>query len=597
MNQTDSNLPKMIMSSRKLEETITHSHEVSDTKIHLELENRCQCKDSDKDDKSMIQSIIANSKNLNLNDNDVIIGCDSSTTLPSPALDQDSDISTDDSNSSPASNPTSGSLMMGNSIIDAETEVICSKCNCSKLIPLKIQMYSPYTVRGLKKDVVYEYCTCGQTKNQPFCDKSHIGTKYKPIEFTLDRNQIMNTLLFKNISSKYISNSIGVRCSSFVGNNRYFSSSKVTASAEPPSLITSIEQFKTNYDFKNNKVRIFSGMQPTSGGLHLGNYVGAMLNWVEIQNTILSGDNNQQQQHDILFSIVDLHSLTNKAVTPERLRANTLDVAIEYISCGIDPTKVILFNQSQVSAHAELQWILSCHTAIGRLENMVQYKEKSKKNTSSLVQNTYGLLAYPILMAADILLYKASHVPVGEDQTQHVELTRKIAYAFNSHHKVDFFTLPQIVNCTETKRIMSLTDASTKMSKSDPSENSRINLTDSDKIITNKIMKAATDSTVGVSYDPENRANISNLLSIASAATGAPITDIAHEFKDQYHSKFKEYLAQQLCKKITPIRDQIEYHRANPKQVKEYLQLGSQRANQLAQNNLKEIKDLIGLYY
>ncbi|GAM20278.1 hypothetical protein SAMD00019534_034530 [Acytostelium subglobosum LB1] len=368
----------------------------------------------------------------------------------------------------------------------------------------------------------------------------------------------------------------------------------------PPALITTIGDFKSKYDFNNKTVRILSGMQPTNGGLHIGNYIGAMINWVDLQDTIIASSSNNNKtappQHELLFSIVDLHSLTNKTVTAAQLRKNTLDVAIEYIACGIDPTKVTLFCQSAVPAHSELAWILSCHTASGRLENMVQFKEKSKKNTSSTNNSTYGLLAYPILMAADILLYKSTHVPVGEDQTQHVELTRKIAQAFNSHYKTDYFPLPQIVNCTESNRIMSLVNSATKMSKSDPSEHSRINLTDSDKIITSKIMKAATDATIGITYDIENRPNIANLLSIASAMSGQPIPDIAHEFKDQYHSKFKEYLAQTVINRIAPIRNKIEHYQANPKQVKDYLAEGAEKASKLAGHNLNEIKELIGIF-
>ncbi|EGG13545.1 tryptophanyl-tRNA synthetase [Cavenderia fasciculata] len=375
------------------------------------------------------------------------------------------------------------------------------------------------------------------------------------------------------------------------------------------SLIISMEQLKKHHDFVNKPTRIFSGMQPTNGGLHIGNYSGAMLNWIELQNSIArneakiakdGGGAGEDSSSSLLFSIVDLHSLTNKAVQPASLRKNTVDVAIEYVACGIDPDKVVLFNQSQVPAHCELSWILSCHTALGRLENMIQFKEKSKKNTDSAVQSTYGLLAYPILMAADILLYRATHVPVGEDQTQHVELTRKIAHAFNAHYKTDYFPLPQIVSTSESKRIMSLQNAASKMSKSDVSENSRINLTDSNETIAKKISKAATDSTIGITYDTVTRPNIANLLAIASAMMPStqPLSpaDIASQFTNAKHSEFKSFLTQTITNHLAPIREKIEYHQANPKYIKEILQKGSHRARSIANRNLTDIKNIIGLY-
>ncbi|KAN0018470.1 hypothetical protein ACTFIU_011088 [Dictyostelium citrinum] len=357
---------------------------------------------------------------------------------------------------------------------------------------------------------------------------------------------------------------------------------------------------------EKTKVTVFSGMQPTSSSLHLGNYLGAMGNWLKIQDLVtknnkeeelllLSNNSESSEKHKLIFSIVDLHSLTStKSLSPKELQSNTISVAINYLACGIDPEKVILFNQSMVSAHAELTWILNCITSFSKLGNMIQFKEKSKSNEASV---SNGLLSYPVLMAADILLYKATHVPVGEDQTQHLEFTRDIAQAFHSNYKSKFFPYPSIISSEQSKRIMSLQDGRSKMSKSDPLEISRISLTDTDDQIKLKIKKSKTDTIVGITYDPINRPDISNLLSIASATSGIPILDLESEFKDKSNSVFKEFLSNSIIKNISPIREKINYYQSNPKLVRDILLQGGEKANKIANKNLNSIKDIVGLYY
>ncbi|EGC32062.1 hypothetical protein DICPUDRAFT_156014 [Dictyostelium purpureum] len=357
------------------------------------------------------------------------------------------------------------------------------------------------------------------------------------------------------------------------------------------NLKTSIEEI--NFDEKR-KVTVFSGMQPTSAALHLGNYLGAMDNWLKIQD-LIAKHNEVSPGHKLIFSIVDLHSLTaTKTLSPKELHSNTLSVAINYLASGIDPQKVILFNQSMVAAHSELTWIFNCIASFSKLSTMVQFKEKSKSNSQSI---SNGLLSYPVLMAADILLYRATHVPVGDDQTQHIEFTREIVNSFHHTYKKKYFPLPTIISSETSKRIMSLQDGRVKMSKSDPSDLSRISLTDTDEMIQMKIKKSKTDSIIGISYDIQNRPDISNLLSIASVTSGVSIADLEKEFKDKQNSHFKDFVSQSIISKVKPIREKINYYQANEKIVRDILLEGSDKANQIAINNLKQIKDIIGLYH
>jgi len=379
---------------------------------------------------------------------------------------------------------------------------------------------------------------------------------------------------------------------------KYYTTTTTTtnnnSNVEPNFILTSLEDI----DFKKN-VRVFSGMQPTSESLHLGNYLGAMQNWLKLQDMISKENEtiqNSKDKHSVLFSIVDLHSLTStKSISPKTLRSNIESVATNYLACGIDPEKVILFNQSMVPAHSELTWIFNCITSIGKLNNMIQFKEKKKSADSDNI--SCGLLSYPVLMAADILLYRSTHVPVGEDQRQHLELTRKIAQIFHNQYKTKIFPTPLTLSPVHSKKIMSLNDGTSKMSKSDPSDFSRIMLTDTDAQIKSKIKKAKTDLITGISFDPQTRPDISNLLVIASSMSGQPIPDIVNEFSDKPTSVFKEFVSNSVVSHVSPIREKIEYYKAHPKQVQEILYGGAEKANIIANSNLKKIKDLVGLYH
>lgn len=254
--------------------------------------------------------------------------------------------------------------------------------------------------------------------------------------------------------------------------------------------------------------RVLSGVQPT-GDIHIGNYVGAMMHFVELQ-----------QDHECYFCIVDLHALTVPQ-DPEELRNKTYELAGIYLAIGLDPEKSTIFVQSQVSAHAELAWLLSCMAYFGELSRMTQFKDKSKGKENVSV----GLFTYPALMAADILLYQADYVPVGNDQKQHLELTRDLAERFNNRFG-ETFVLPEPLIADVGARIMSLTDPTKKMSKSDADENGRINLLDSPDVVKKKIMRAITDSESVIRYDPENKPGVSNLLSLYSVMSGLSIPDL-----------------------------------------------------------------------
>ena len=260
--------------------------------------------------------------------------------------------------------------------------------------------------------------------------------------------------------------------------------------------------------------RIFSGVQPT-GNLHLGNYLGAIKNWVRMQDDF-----------ECIYCIVDLHAITIPQ-DPAELIANTREVTAGLIAAGIDPERSIIFNQSRIAAHAELAWLLNCFTPLGWLNRMTQFKEKAGKKRDNAV---LGLYAYPVLMAADILLYHATHVPVGEDQKQHLELSRDIAGTFNRNYDQDYFPLPEPLILGEATRVMSLRDGRAKMSKSEASENSRINLTDDAEAIQHKIRRAKTDSEPGMSFDPENRPEAANLLGIYAALADENVDAVTARF-------------------------------------------------------------------
>ena len=327
--------------------------------------------------------------------------------------------------------------------------------------------------------------------------------------------------------------------------------------------------------------RIFSGVQP-SGNLHIGNYLGAIKNWVSLQ-----------KDFECIFCIVDLHALTIKQ-DPKELENNTLEVTATYIASGINPEKTLIFNQSSVPAHTELTWLLSCITPLGWLNRMTQFKEKAGKKKESAI---LGLYSYPVLMAADVLAYKATHVPVGEDQKQHLELVRDIAGAFNRIYNTDFFPLPEPQIFGEATRVMSLRNGSQKMSKSDASDFSRINITDNKDLIVKKIQKAKTDTGILPSKkeDLKNRLEVENLLGIYASLCDKKLNLVIEEMAGKNFEQFKKLLTEIVLEKVEPISKKINELLDNVDYLKRILNTGKEKAHQIALNNLKEVKKIIGL--
>ena len=329
--------------------------------------------------------------------------------------------------------------------------------------------------------------------------------------------------------------------------------------------------------------KIFSGVQPT-GNLHLGNYLGAIKNFVELNN-----DNKNK----CIFCVVDLHAITTNQ-DPKELRNNIRETVATFLASGIDPKKSIIFNQSQVSAHSEAAWILSCTARMGWLNRMTQFKEKAGKDKEKA---SIGLYSYPVLMAADILLYDSTHVPVGDDQKQHLELCRDIAQKFNNDFKVeDFFKVPEPLIQKEFSRIMSLKDGLKKMSKSELSDLSRINLTDEKDQIINKIKKAKTDPMPMPSSSEElsKRPEAKNLIGIYSSLTGKTLEKSIDEFSGKNFSQFKESLSEILVNKIIPISVEIKKLLNEKKYLDEILLEGSKKANETASNKIKKIHEIVG---
>ena len=330
------------------------------------------------------------------------------------------------------------------------------------------------------------------------------------------------------------------------------------------------------------KKKIFSGVQPT-GNLHLGNYLGAIKNFVELNND----DNN-----DCIFCVVDLHAITVNQ-EPSELKNNIRETVATFIASGIDPKKSIIFNQSQVSAHSEAAWIFSCVARMGWLNRMTQFKEKAGKDKEKA---SIGLYSYPVLMAADILLYDATHVPVGDDQRQHLELCRDIAQKFNNDYKVDELKLPEPLIQKEFSRIMSLKDGSKKMSKSDSSDLSRINLTDEKDQIINKIKKAKTDplQMPSIIDELEKRPEAKNLIGIFSSLSDLTIENTVKEFSGKDFSKFKDHLSQVLVDKITPISKEIKKLLNEKSYIDEILIEGCKKAEDIASKKVKKIHEIVG---
>ena len=329
--------------------------------------------------------------------------------------------------------------------------------------------------------------------------------------------------------------------------------------------------------------KIFSGVQPT-GNLHLGNYLGAIKNFVELQH---------EKENQCIFCVVDLHAITIKQ-DPKELKKNIRETAATFIACGIDPADSIIFNQSMVPAHSEAAWILSCVSRIGWLNRMTQFKEKAGKDKEKA---SIGLYSYPVLMAADILLYDATHVPVGDDQKQHLELCRDIAQKFNNDFKVpDFLKVPEPLIQKQFSRIMSLKDGIKKMSKSDPSNFSRINLTDNKEEILNKIKKAKTDPLPlpEEAKDLTDRPEAKNLLGVYSSLKNQNLENSINEFKGKNFSAFKEKLSEVLIDKIEPISQEIKKLLDDVKYLDTILLEGSEKAEKIASKKIKEIKELVG---
>lgn len=327
--------------------------------------------------------------------------------------------------------------------------------------------------------------------------------------------------------------------------------------------------------------RIFSGMQPT-GNLHLGNYLGAVRNWVALQH-----------DYECFFCMVDMHAITVPQ-DPAELRQATREVAAAYIASGIDPDHCALFPQSALGGlHAELAWILGTVTPLGWLNRMTQFKEKAGKKRE---QASLGLYGYPVLMAADILLYHATHVPVGEDQKQHLELARDIAGAFNAQFGADFFPLPEPQIFGAATRVMSLRDGTAKMSKSDASDQSRINMTDDADAISNKIKRAKTDPEMLPSEPDglEDRPEAANLVGIFAALSDRTTANVLQEYGGQGFGKFKPALSELAVEVMSPITSEMRRLLADPAEIDRKLAVGAARGRAVAEPILKQTKDLVG---
>ncbi|MCH7604554.1 tryptophan--tRNA ligase [Patescibacteria group bacterium] len=324
-------------------------------------------------------------------------------------------------------------------------------------------------------------------------------------------------------------------------------------------------------------MRIFSGIQPT-GELHIGNYLGAIKQWL-----------NLQEKQDCFFCIVDLHALTVPQ-DPKTFRRTVLEKAMEYYAVGLDPEKCIIFVQSTVKEHSELAWILNTVTPIGELERMIQYKDKAKKNRTHV---NVGLFDYPVLMAADILLYKTDAVPVGQDQAQHLELTRFVAKRFNNKYG-EVFVEPETILSKEAAKIMSLKNPKRKMSKTD-GEDSYISLFESPDSIEKKIAKAVTDPGKEVTYSPNKKPGISNLLTIYAQFSGKTIKEVEREFKGEGYAPFKKALTNLLAEELDPFRKKNQELLSREVYVQELLSKGAEKARAIAAATMEEVREKVGL--
>ncbi len=326
-----------------------------------------------------------------------------------------------------------------------------------------------------------------------------------------------------------------------------------------------------------NKKVIFSGMQP-SGSLTLGNYLGALKNWVKLQS-----------EYDCYYCVVDMHAITVPK-EPKDLRKNTLEVLANYIAAGLDPKQVTLFIQSHVSAHAELGWVLNCLTYFGELGRMTQFKDKTKRLESSSIPA--GLFTYPVLMAADILLYQADLVPVGEDQRQHLEITRDIAQRFNNRYS-ETFKVPEAFISKDGAKIMSLQDPSSKMSKSDSNENAFIILMDDPDTIRRKLKRAVTDSEGVVRFN-DDQPGVKNLINIYSKITDKTTDEIVASYEGKGYAQFKDDLAEVIIGEVRPIQERIDYLLKNKDYLQEIYSYGAEKAEAAARKTLRKVYKKVG---
>ena len=325
--------------------------------------------------------------------------------------------------------------------------------------------------------------------------------------------------------------------------------------------------------------RLFSGMQPSADSLHFGNYAGALLQWIEMQNT-----------HDAVFCVVDLHAITVPQ-DPQALAATTRKTAAQYIACGIDPQKSTLFVQSHVPAHSELSWILNTVTSFGEASRMTQFKDKSQKQGSD--NATVGLFTYPILQAADILLYDATVVPVGEDQRQHIELTRDLAERFNQRFG-HTLTVPEVKILTSAAKIYDLQNPQSKMSKSGESPAGIIWLLDDPAVVTKKIKSAVTDTETEVRFDPTNKPGVSNLLTLLSIATDQPVNHWEQELSAGGYGNLKKTVAEAVVELLAPMKAATEYLLADSAELDRMLARGKDKATEIATNALQRVHKAVG---
>ena len=333
----------------------------------------------------------------------------------------------------------------------------------------------------------------------------------------------------------------------------------------------------------SNKKRILSGVQPT-GELHLGNWLGAIRNWVDLQ-----------KENETFFCVVDLHAITAN-YQPKELSKNTLSTAALYLACGINPADSTIFIQSHIPAHSELCWILNCITPINWLERMIQFKEKSIQQGNNV---SIGLFNYPILMAADILLYQADLVPVGEDQKQHLELARDIAQQrINAKFSKDksILKVPKPMIMKDGSKIMSLIDGTKKMSKSDPNENSRINLLDSPEIITKKIKRAKSDSQIGIEFNNPERPESKNLLMIYSILSGVETGELENQLSETGWGSFKKLITELLIEALEPLQEKYKVLIDDPYQINKILLDGKEKAESVANSTLSKVKKELGFF-